>query len=289
MTDLKRFSREGDGPAPPPRDFDPLTADPKDLARYGLPQRPDPQGRPGLSALWERQARRYRMFEHLQAKVHRSPWSESAMAPEALRLHPVGTCGYTLESNADPFVSLFVTWTVPNLQYTSSPVAINNFRTFVGLGPLDVHVEMTVDSTHNVTSTVTGLGANGVEAVGLPVHPGDVISAGVCLGETPPARATYVLANETTSQTVNFGFDSGFPAAFTINAGISRDTGGNPTQNPLAHFGVVYFDEISAYTKAGGRRSLTEGQAVTMVDLDGTTLARPVRLNDSAFRIERAD
>jgi hypothetical protein len=246
VTNEERFSREGEIVIPPPKDFDPLTADLRELARYGLTQRPDPQSQPGLSALWERQARRYRKFEHLQADVHRIPRRDSALAPEAFRLQPVGTCGYSLDSIDDPFISLFVTWTVPNLRYRVSPRGVNNFRTFVGLGSLDVHVEMTVDATQNVTAAVTALGGNGFEDTGLPVKPGDVVSAGICLGKNPPGRATYVLANETTSQTVNFGFDSGLPGAFTINAGISRDVGGNPSLNPMAHFGVVYFDETSA-------------------------------------------
>jgi hypothetical protein len=288
VTDLKRLSREGEGSIPPPKDFDPLTAGPKDLASYGLPQRPDPQSQPGLSALWERQARRYRTFEHLQAEVPRPPRSESAMAPEALRLHPVSACGYTLASNGETFTALAATWTVPNLRHTPSPLGLNKFRTFVGLGPLDVHVEMTVDSTHNVTATVTALGANGFEAVGLPVQPGDVISAVMCLAPKPPGEASYILANETRSQTVNFRFNSGFPPAATINAGIGRDVSDNPTLNPLAHFGVVYFDEISVFTTAGNPL-LTDGQAITMVDLGGTTLAKPVRLNGFAFKIVRDD
>ena len=45
----------------------------------------------------------------------------------------------------------------------------------------------------------------------------------------------------------------------------------------------MYFDDISLYATSGAR-SLTDGQAVTMVDLDGATLARPVRLNDFAFK-----
>lgn len=121
--------------------------------------------------------------------------------------------------------ALFVTWTVPNLRYVSSPQGPDQFRTSVGLGFLDVHVERTVDPGQNVTATITALG---VDPVGLPVEP-----------------------------------------------------------DPLAQFGVVYFDEISAYTTAGSR-SLTGGQAVTMVDRNGVVLARPVRLNDFAFKTVHA-
>jgi hypothetical protein len=57
----------------------------------------------------------------------------------------------------------------------------------------------------------------------------------------------------------------------------------NQPVHPLARFGVVYFDEISAYTTSGSR-SLTSGDAITMVESNGSTLARPVRLNDFAFK-----
>lgn len=285
MTDQESFSRDNIGSDPPPKDFDPLAAGKQDLVRYGLPLRPDPQAQPGLAALWEQQARRYRTFAHLQAKVQRPAVKEPGVTPQALGLEPTEHCGYTLTSVGAPFTALFITWTVPNLRHTPSPQAPgpNRFRTFVGLGFLDVHVEMTVDSAQNVTATITALG---VASVGLPVAPGDVISASMCLDTKPPGRANYVLANETRSQTVNFSFDTGFPPAVTVNAGVSRGASDNPF-NPLAQFGVVYFDEISAYTTSGFR-SLTNGQAVTMVDRNGATLARPIRLNDFTFKTVHA-
>jgi hypothetical protein len=105
---------------------------------------------------------------------------------------------------------------------------------------------MTVDSAQNVTATITALGVN---SVGLPVAPGDVISGSVCLDTQPLGRANDVLANETRSETVNFSFDTGFPPAVT-----------------------------------SGFPSLTSGQAVTMVDRNGATLATPVRSTTSRSR-----
>lgn len=278
----ERPSREFIETPPPPKDFDPLVARKEDLRRYGIPQRPDPQTQPGLAALWDQQARRYRTFDHLQAQT---PWP-AAIDPgttQAFGLEPSEHCGYVLTSVGAPFTALFVTWTVPNLRHTPSPHGPNTFRTFVGLGFLDVHVEMTVDPAQNVTATITALG---VASVGLPAAPGDVISGSMCLDPQPPGRANYVLANETRSQTVNFGFDTGYPPAVTINAGISRGDSNNPL-NPLAQFGAVYFDEISAYTTSGFR-SLTQGDAVTMVDRNGAILAKPVRLTDFTFKVVHA-
>jgi len=94
------------------------------------------------------------------------------------------------------------------------------------------------------------------------------------------------LANETSRQTVNVQVVTGFPPAVTIEAGISRSFNPNfpPQQQPLARFGAVYFDDITT----NGTQFLTNGQPTTMIDFPdppGNTLARPVKLNDRAFKI----
>lgn len=265
---------------PPPRDFDPFAATEKDLMKHGLPLRPDPRTAPELAALWERQAARYRNFEHLEP----NPDLGSAAAQEAVaaNLGPTSleSCGYELSSFSAPFTSLFVTWTVPNLQFTPSPSGLNHFRTFVGLGFLDLHVEMTVSSENVVTSRIW---AQSIGHVNLPVRPGDVISGSLCLQTNPAGTASYFLTNETTSQAVSFAVDTGFPPAVLIHAGVTR-TSPQPQPNPpLASFGIVYFDEISAYTTSGFK-SLTSGTPVTMIDQSGKTLARPQRISDFAFK-----
>src|SRR5271169_6338910 len=47
--------------APPPKDFDPMTASNTDLVKYRYPPRPDQESTPNLRSLWER-------------KVSSSPW-----------------------------------------------------------------------------------------------------------------------------------------------------------------------------------------------------------------------
>ena len=110
-----------------------------------------------MAALWERQAARYRSFEHLEPRpdtttankkgcrrIRLDSPSLRARTPRVMRLP-------ALQPSSAPFTALFVTWTVPDLQFTPSPIGVNHFHTFVGLGFLDVHVEMTVDSAQNVT------------------------------------------------------------------------------------------------------------------------------------------
>lgn len=265
---------------PLPKDFDAREASNEELVSYGLPARPDSHKQPGLAALWEQRAHRYSPFEHLSAHV-RPPVIEPGGVAPGLFPEPREQCGFTLRSD-DPFAMLAVTWTVPNLQYVNALQGPVDFRTFVGLGFLDVHVEMTVDSAQNVTSRLTFMG----DALGMAVQPGDVISASMCLDTSPPTRANVVLANETSQKTESFSFDAGLPPAVVINAGVSR--GSAKPRNPLALFGAVYFDEISAYTTAG-HRSLTGGEVTTMVDDDGSTLARAFRITDYTFKVVRND
>jgi hypothetical protein len=172
---------------------------------------------------------------------------------------------------------------VPDLEYSPSRNGIDRLHIFVGLGGLDVHVEMTVDSANNVTSY---LWAWGVGNINLTVKPGDLLSGCLCLEANPQGTAAYFLANETTGQTINFVLEeSGLPPAVTVNAGISRsgESDQPPDFNPLARFGAVYFDEISLFSSAG-TRLLTSGQATTMVNESGATLATPVILNEYAFK-----
>ena len=265
---------------PPAKDFDPFAASKRELMKHGLPLRPDPHAQPGMAALWDRQAARYRGFDHLEPRPDTTtavkvPGSALALGPSSSE-----SCGYQLFSLSAPFTALFATWTVPDLHFTPSTIGANHFHTFVGLGFLDVHVEMTVDSAQNVTSKIW---AQNIGDINLPVRPGDVLSASLCLQTNQAGTAAYFLANETTSQTINFAFDSGFPPAVMISAGVTRSWPLNQPFPPLASFGVVYFDEISAYTTSGSR-SLTSGEAIVMVNQNGKTLARPFRLNEFAFK-----
>jgi hypothetical protein len=265
---------------PPPKNFDALAARKRDLTRHGLPQRPDPRTQPALAQLWEQRARRYRGFEHLEPKLL-APDQPAELAAAGFGLSPLISCGFELSNPSGPITILSGTWTVPNLNNSPNAGLPNDFRTFFGLGFLDVHVEMTVDAAHNVTTLVRiHTGAQ----VSLPVRPGDTISALLCLQTNAAGTAFYGLVNETTSQTMNFSIDTGFPPAVAINAGISRGSQHNGPPDPLARFGVVYFDEVLAFTPSG-TKLLTDGVPTTMVDSNGSTLAMPQRLNDFAFKV----
>ena len=264
----------------PPKGFDPFAATDADLKRHGLPLRPNPDTQPGMAELWQRLARRYQGFDHLEPAPDTSTAAKRARPSGPFDPDPHASCGYSLATTtAAPFTAIFITWTVPDLRFSASEFGLDQFHTFVGLGLLDLHVEMIVDSAHNVNAQ---LWAEAVGNINLPVGPGDVMNAALCLGTKPPGTAHYVLANETSGQTMNFSVDTGFPPAVTVNAGVTRDGEGLPDP-PLARFGTVYFDEIGVHTTTGAL-SLTAGDAITMVDQSGATVARPERLTDYAFK-----
>jgi len=291
MTDQEASGRNEVRLCPrPPHDFDPFTATEQDLKRHGLPLRPDPQTQPGMAALWERNARRYRTFEHREPRFEPTTAIKAPAAASSwsFYLSPYESCGYELDSAGSPITALFLTWTVPDLKYTANPPVgpdPNLFRTFATLtsvqGGLDVHVNMTVDHSNTVTCQ---LWAAFVGNVPLPIRPGDVLSASLCLDTQPPGRANYLFANETTRQTMNFSVDTGLPPATAALVGVSRD--GNFQRLPLpalAQFGAVYFDEINAFSTSGWR-SLTSGIAVAMTDQHGNVIATPERITDWTFK-----
>ena len=266
---------------PAPRDFDPLTASRTDLLRHGLPQRP---AEPGAAALWDERARRYRGFEHIRPELVPAERAAEVVAA-GLQLSTVESCGYELLFAAAPITIASGRWTVPNLAYNPAPSGLSNlFHTFFGLGFLDVHVEMSVDAGQNVTSSLsTHVGA----VANFPVRPGDTISATLCLQTDTAGTAAYFLANETTGQATNFSVPTGFPPAHRINAGVSRGNHFNGPPEPLARFGLVYFDDLNAFATSGQPR-LLDGTPTSMTELNGTVLAQPERLTDFTFKAVHA-
>jgi hypothetical protein len=76
----------------PPKGFDAFAASKTDLARHGLPRRPDPRTQPGPAALWEQRMRRYQGFEHLEPEFF-PPLRRRSLLPRASgcrRLYPAG-------------------------------------------------------------------------------------------------------------------------------------------------------------------------------------------------------
>lgn len=265
---------------PPSRGFDIAAATSRELTHHGIPQKPDAWKDPGLATLWDQRARRYKGFEHVIPDLRPA---EVAIDPvtASLSLSPDISAGFDLLSLSAPITVFTGSWTIPNIVHTQAVNHPLNLRTFFGLGFLDIHVEMKVDTAQNITAAVriqTG------EQVAMAVHPGDMMSAVLCLQTNSAGTAFMGIVNETLGQTVNFTLDTGFPPAVTINAGISRGSEFHGPPDPLVQFGVVYFDDLVAYSTSG-TRILTNGVATTMSDYNGRRLATPYRMTDAAFKV----
>lgn len=65
--------------APPPKGFNALTASGEELARYGLPQRPDPQAEPQRYARWARAMTALASTKYHPSDVKAMPWHSSPM------------------------------------------------------------------------------------------------------------------------------------------------------------------------------------------------------------------
>ena len=192
---------------PPPKGFDALGASPKELAQHGLPQRPDPRTQPSLAALWEKAACRYQSYEHLEPKL--IPVDKPKQPAAGLGLEPQESCGFELFDASSPITQFSGMWTIPDLNNTPNQSLPNSFRTFFGLGFLDVHVEMTVDVNESVTAVLL---IEPATQVGLPVRPGDAIRCTLCLQTDSAATAFFGFVNETTAQTMRLQFQNRVPA-----------------------------------------------------------------------------
>jgi hypothetical protein len=67
-----------------------------------------PTTQPGMAALWQRMAHRWRGFDHIEPQFRRTAARTTATAP-ALGPYPIESCGYSLTSLSAPFVGMWST------------------------------------------------------------------------------------------------------------------------------------------------------------------------------------
>jgi hypothetical protein len=103
----------------PPANFDPLTASPAELGRYGLPQRPDEAGQPALLKAWQRLFERPLSFvppkiEEIFFPLLQEPRIRQ-LAPNATRFQDSPNwCGASIvPSGGKQLVLIFGEWNVP--------------------------------------------------------------------------------------------------------------------------------------------------------------------------------
>lgn len=256
----------------PPSDFDPRSATPRDLARHGLPRRPDPETEPYLAARWGD------LFGHplsivgaeFGTHVRAAPATGAAAAPD---YSVDGWAGVgrrmagTVFRGPDPYISpaTFVSaqWTLPKLM--GDPTNGDDFlMTWVGLDGFKQ-----VDEDYNPTGTGQVLragmsaianghsfdwvawaewysaefGAVGGNVSNFPAQSGDKFGVVVCVG--PPTSATVFFANLSRNHGTSVGLQAPYPTSGSN--GVTAEwivEGGDPSIS--LPFAPITFEECVA-------------------------------------------
>lgn len=268
----------------PPAGFDPRTASPLDLRRYGLPQRPDPRTRPKLATLWEEVFSRklthitptFRPVQELLPGIKRRPPQQDLTT---YTLPFWSGCVVHAPAN-ETFTWVLGQWNVPDVV----PAAPGNWYSLAWIG-IDGTADVTqIGTLQSVSADANGNFSKNCYAIwewwpqswhaitNLPVNFGDTMLGLICLDS--PTEAWFSLINVTSGIHAGFIFDAPSGTASQENQVewiLERpDIGGiNP---PLPNFGEIYFDHAM-----GGRGLdfLANGGTDTVLNMvdNGTTVA----------------
>jgi len=146
--------------APPPEDFDPLTASPRDLRRHGiLPRRPHAAREPKLYEEWARIVGKLWRPSAFDIPVHFEPRPPSSLPrwipvplPGGELSHQNSNwagCVVASSPSGGPWVAAFATWTVPSISIPSAldwsvdPQELRS-SSWVGLGGVNLQFNWTI-------------------------------------------------------------------------------------------------------------------------------------------------
>ncbi len=271
----------------PPGGFDPRTASPLELRRYGLPQRPDPAARPDLAARWEAVfSRPLRYITPEFTPVHEVvPGLErqTRLQPEMTTTNP--TWSGTVVHAADGQMFNWVTgeWNVPDVMPPGgSGQGIWYSMAWIGI---DGHADVTQIGTLQTVTNENDLLIKQCYAwwewdpdtwhaiSNFPVSLGDAMSGLVCL--LSPTEASYSMINITQGTHTGWRYFSAPKGTTSLENQVEwvlerPYVGGVPAQLP--NFGEVYFD--SAVGGQGLETVVQAGQdTVINMTENGNTVA----------------
>jgi hypothetical protein len=198
--------------APPPEDFDPMTASPRALREHGvLLRRPNPTREPKLYEAWARIYGKLWRPSLFDGPVHferRSTAAEVAGFPQGI---PIRGGGGVLHNNSswagcvvsgNQWVGAFGTWIVPSISIPSNlDFAVNAQKlrssSWIGLGGVAVNngpiLQAGVDHDISATGEISYQAwvewyPNGSDYFGMTVSAGDEIAVALQLVSTDPAE-----------------------------------------------------------------------------------------------------
>lgn len=273
-------------PLPPSR-FDPRSASPAELRRYGLPQRPDASIRPELAARWDE------IFSHEFTSVTPTFQPIDALLPGIV---PRGPLRQDLVTVSHPFWSGCVVhapsgqtftwvegeWNVPDVQPPAT--GPGRWYSFAWIG-IDGTSDVTqIGTVQYVSSDGSGKVSKSCYAVfewwpngwtvidNFPVNFGDTVIGLICLESTTDAWAN--LLNVTTRVHVSFDFSAPTGTSSLENQieWVMERPGVTGESEQLPNFGEIYFDSAM-----GGRGLdfLADAGTDTVINMveDGVTVA----------------
>ena len=240
-------------PLPPAR-FDPRSASPAELRRYGLPQRPDPSIRPELAALWD------------EVLSHKLTYITPIFQPvEALLpgIEPRGPLRQELVTNAtwsgcvvhapsgQTFTWVEGQWNVPDVQPPTNGQGKWYSFAWIGIDGTDITQIGTVqyvssDGDGNVSKSCYAVyewWPNTWTAIAnFPVNFGDTMVGLICLESTTDAWVN--LLNVTTGAHVSFDFSAPTGTSSQGNQieWVMEHPGMTGESAQLPNFGEIYFD-----------------------------------------------
>ncbi|MFC0549018.1 G1 family glutamic endopeptidase [Kutzneria chonburiensis] len=278
---------------PPPADFDPFTADQRELLVHGFPARPDQDTERPLYTQWKRRvSRKYTRIEPVFVrntdKVHGPMRGPSAEPGQLLAAHKANATSTNWSGSAvfaaagDSFKWVEGEWTVADpadpkggktSYYSSSWVGID------GWGSPDVLQAGTESSLVNGVKKVYAWWEwypdFEIAISNFPISAGDTMFCLICA--TSATTASIWLTNDSTDQSVSFAITA--PSGTTLRGNVAEwivetpNVGGSPTTLP--DYGVVYFDDAQALANSAGWIAGNTGTPLTMVNSGGTALSTP--------------
>ena len=240
----------------PPAGFDARTVSPRELRRYGLPQRPDAFQHPELASLWDRVFSRKltyitptfqpigKLLPGVQPRGHFDPGLSTFTIPN--------WSGCVVHAAAkQTFAWVHGVWNVPDVQPPATGQGLWYSFAWIGIGKSNIAQIGTVQhvSSDGHGNVSTGCYAayewwpNDWTVIGnFPVNFGDNVNGLICLQSATEASANLV--NVTTGLSVSFDFPA--PPGITSEENqiewIMELPGFTEANSQLPNFGEISFD-----------------------------------------------
>jgi Peptidase A4 family len=275
----------------PPRELDPMTADARDLQRFGLPPRPDdPRHRDRYDQVAGRLKGKLNYitptFRRNEEKYH----GPRQRLPEAATETSTNwSGGVVFAPTGQSFSWVEGDWVIPDVDAPTDGTwyYCSNWIGLDGDGSGDVcQIGIECDVFRSGSSVTKDFYAwwewfplFEVQITNFPVSPGDMITALLCTGGAGSTEAFAFLTNRTTGDSTSFSFDA--PSGTSLMGNSAEWVVEAPTvngqQSSLADYGEVFFSVCETMLGTIGTGGTTvdggTGDDINMIDGSGSLVS----------------